>query len=156
MITLFFVIARSVNDAAISALQAKLCYTGARHQCNTKTRKKAKEEIPDRARNDKEGFFCRQCSIKNDKAGLPRLRLAKTEKNRMTKRDSETRLGVIHAKEKSRMTKKNRITRRERKEHLQCKMVNFVPGTILTILVDRFTFVREKNSTRMKLSISML
>ena len=78
---------------------------------------------------------------------MPRLRLAKTEKkNRMTKRDSETRLGVIHAKEKSRMTKKKRMTRRERKEHLQCKMVNFVPGTILTVLVDRFTFVREKRA----------
>jgi len=64
----------------------------------------------------------------------------------MTKRDSETRLGVIHAKEKSRMTKKNVMTRRERKEHLQYKTVNFVPGTILTVLVDQFTFVSEKRA----------
>ena len=64
----------------------------------------------------------------------------------MTKRDSETRLGVIHAKEKSRMTKKKRMTRRERKEHLQYKTVNFVPGTILTVLVDQFTFVSEKRA----------
>jgi hypothetical protein len=39
------------------------------------------------------------------------------------------------------------MTGRERKEHLQCKMVNLVPGTILTVLVDRFTFVSEKSAT---------